>query len=607
MSDPLRLSAGVQWLAAAAGEDAPRVPRFAMAGYTGGLIRQGWSREPVVIDLAGMTIPAAVPIVAEHDYRIGAVLGQGVARVEGGELLLDGEILAQTDTAAQVVALGDRGYQWQASVGADVESHEVVPAGNTVTVNGRSFEGPVRVVRGSLLRELSILTLGADAATAVTITAGTAEEKPMTDDKQMSAEDMPTGMAAEEHGDMPTGPVESAAPTVDLKAIRDQIVIEVKNDLLKEIRASRGPAIHAGTTKPAVDDKKVMQAALCMSGGLPGVEKSFAEPVLEAAHKAHRGIGLQDVLLIAARSNGYQGPSRIRESGTLREVLKAAYSTGDIADILAATYGKFLLQGFTSVEAVWDRISVVRPVSDFKTITGVRLDGGFVYDEVGNDGKIKHADPSDDKRTLKAKTYARMSSLTRQDIINDDLGALTQVPQRLGRGGALKLNDVFWTEFLANNATAYEAKAAAAGNALSLTSLKDAVGLYRKLKDPDGNPLGITPAILLVPPELEITAAELMGSSLIHGTSGAAPSTNVLAGRYQVVSSAYLTSATTWWLCASPADLPSMEVGFLNGQRTPTVEQAEASFDTLGIEMRGYFDFGVSKGDKRAAYRMATA
>ena len=48
-------------------------------------------------------------------------------------------------------------------------------------------------------------------------------------------------------------------------------------------------------------------------------------------------------------------------------------------------------------------------------------------------------------------------------------------------------------------------------------------------------------------------------------------------------------------------------MAFLNGQRQPTVESADADFDTLGIQVRGYFDFGVSKGDKRAAYRMATA
>ena len=50
-----------------------------------------------------------------------------------------------------------------------------------------------------------------------------------------------------------------------------------------------------------------------------------------------------------------------------------------------------------------------------------------------------------------------------------------------------------------------------------------------------------------------------------------------------------------------------MEVGFLNGQRSPIVEQAEASFDTLGIEVRGYYDFGVSKAEPRSCYRMATS
>ena len=79
-----------------------------------------------------------------------------------------------------------------------------------------------------------------------------------------------------------------------------------------------------------------------------------------------------------------------------------------------------------------------------------------------------------------------------------------------------------------------------------------------------------------------------------------------------VANPTYLTTAgtasqSTWWLVANPNDIAAMEVGFLNGQRQPTVEQADADFDTLGIQVRGYFDFGVSKGESRAAYRMANA
>jgi hypothetical protein len=170
------------------------------------------------------------------------------------------------------------------------------------------------------------------------------------------------------------------------------------------------------------------------------------------------------------------------------------------------------------------------------------------------------------------------------------------------------MNKVFWAEFEASNATYFEKATAGAGNALGLTSLKAAASAYRKLKDPDGNPLGVSPALLLVPPELEIEAAELMGGGLlITGENKTLTNVNVLAGRYRVVSSAYLASATTWWLMANPGDLNAMEVLFLNGQRTPTVEQAEADFDTLGIAVRGYHDFGVAKGEPKAAYRMATA
>jgi hypothetical protein len=140
---------------------------------------------------------------------------------------------------------------------------------------------------------------------------------------------------------------------------------------------------------------------------------------------------------------------------------------------------------------------------------------------------------------------------------------------------------------------------------LSIAGLKEAVNLFRKLVDPDGNPIAVRPSVLVVPPELEITAAEIMGSALIQsGATGGQPSTNVFAGRYQVVGSAYLTNAADYYLLASPADLPVMEVAFLNGVQSPIVETAEADFNTLGVQMRGYFDFGVAKAEYLAGVKM---
>ena len=601
-----RMTLAADFSVAAAADGAQ--PTFRLVAYTGAPIRQGWSRNALVLDLAGMDLSnQSIPILFGHDASLESVVGQATSvQSDGSQLIVEGTVLGVSDTAQRVLELARRGMKFQASVGADVGRIENIQAGESVAVNNRQFAGPVSIVRGSALRETSIVLMGADGATSASIAA---QEVSMADNATQTPDEVKSSAEATAPVAVETKPeVKAAEPAIDKEALVKEIRDRVQAELLDGLRASRpaAPAVHV-VAKPDVNDVKAVTAALCMAGGLSTVEKDFDERTLEAAHKRSRSIGVQEVLIEAAKANGYDGPARIRD-GNLREVIKAAFATHLISNVLSATYGKFLLNGYLAVESTWDMISSVRSVSDFKTVTGVRVNGGFDFEEVAGDGELKSADASDDTRTIKAKTYGRISSLTRQDIINDDLGALTILPTRLGRGAALKLNSVFWSEFESSNATFYSKETAAAGNALSLSSLKTATTSYRKLTDPDGKPLGVTPRMLLVSPENEITAAELMsGSLLITGENSTRANVNVLAGRYQVVSSSYLSSASTWWLVANPADLPAMEVAFLNGVRVPTVEQAEADFNVLGVQMRGYFDFGVAKAESRGAYRMATA
>ena len=593
-------------------------PKFSLVGYTGRAIRQAWSRTPLVVDLAGMdTTSQPIAVMLGHQYDMDHAVGQAYEAVNSGsDLTVATEVIGESHEVAKAVNLARKGWKFQASIGADVGRIENIAAGESVEVNGRQFAGPISVVRASTLREVSIVLFGADAATSAAIAAEAndggfhmadhANQKP--DEVKASAEATAKVAVEAKAPEAVTPP----APPVDVAAIKaellEQLRKEVKAEALADIRADRpaAPAVHV-VAKPAETDEMLV-ASICMAGNLPGVEKQFGERTLEAAHK-RRNMGLQEMLLRAAKANGYQGDAYKLTDGNLRDVLKASFgsSTHSIANVVGTAYGKFLLNGYTSVESVWDRISMIRPVSDFKAVTGVRVNGGFVFEEVGPAGELKSAEATDEARSFGAKSYGRISAISRRDIINDDLGALTVVPTRLGRGAALRFNTNFWTEFQASNATYFEKATAGAGNAFSLTSLKAAVAAYRKVNDADGNPLGVNPSILLLPPELEIAGAEAMGSALVHGTSGAAPSTNVLAGRYQVVSSVYLSSASTWWLVANPGDLNAMEVLFLNGNRNPVVEQAEADFDTLGIQVRGYFDFGVAKGEPKSCYRMATA
>jgi phage head maturation protease len=179
----LNIESAVEFVTAEAGEGMPSQPKkFAIEAYTGSAIRQGWSAEPIVIDLAGMKFKQKIPIVMGHEYTMASILGQATSvRAENGRLYVEGEILADSELAKQVTALAEKGFAWQASVGADVMRHQKIAAGESTTVNGQTFMGPIRIVKASRLREVSFVTLGADDATSARIAAEEAEESSMAD------------------------------------------------------------------------------------------------------------------------------------------------------------------------------------------------------------------------------------------------------------------------------------------------------------------------------------------------------------------------------------------------------------------------------------------
>ena len=597
----INLNSGVEFLQAAEGDSAPAGKKFRIVAYTGAPIRQGWSREPVVIDMAGMQLPATVPVVVGHDYALGSIVGQGRPFIEAGQIIVEGEILADNENARQVAALGAAGYQFQASVGADVRRHQKIDAEGVTTVNGTAHIGPVRVVKASSLREVSFVTLGADAATSVAIAAEADEEFSMADNANQTPTEEPVTAAVEATASVAV----ETKPEVDHAEVIASLTQKVSN--MEKLLATRderpaAPAIHMA--QPTSRSPEVIEAAFALQGNLPNVEKQYDAKTLEAAGKIQRTTSLGEVLISAAEEGGYTGSRRI-SAATLRPILAAAWATHSISGILSATVNKFLLAGFNGVESSWRSISSVRSVNDFKALTSYRLNGGMKFEKVAPGGELKNAAVSDESRTISAETYGIMTSVTRNDLINDDLGALTAVPQRIGRGGGLKLNSVFWASFQDDSTfftTGRGNKKTTAG-ALSLSNLKAIATLFRKLKDPDGNPVAVEPRVLLVPSDIELSAAEIMGSALLVGGSSAGPNVNVLAGRYQVVSTSYLSSAEDYYLLASPADMPVMEVAFLNGVQSPIVETAEADFNTLGVQMRGYFDFGVAKAEYLAGVK----
>ena len=630
----LDLTASPTWLEAAQG-DKPALPGFSMVGYTGAPMNLMWWDAPVVVDLAGMKVRSqALPIRRGHDS--GRVVGHTESvSVENGQVTAKGVISFKTADAQEIVDAAKNGFPWQASIGASVGKTEFIQAGSQVTVNGKLLDGPLNVVRASSLDEISFVDIGADRNTSVRVAAKEMEkEKPKEDESVKTQAELEAEAAK-----VAAAEAEKTAAPEPVLALRAQVALEHKriNAVLKaagknsgiaekavgegwdlnrtelEVLRAERPATPGIVVRHEVPTADVLEASVALSGGLPGVEKKYKPEVLEAASRLfRRQMGLQELLLEGARAQGYSGRSFRSD---MRGVLEAAFSTLSLPGILSNVMNKFLLQGFDGVEGTWRAIAATRNVRDFKQVSSYRLSGGMEYEEVSPDGELKHGELGEQTFHNQAKTYGKMFSITRQDLINDDLVALTQVPMRIGRGAALKLNKVFWTEFLDDAAffTAgnknLESTAAGAFGIDGLTLIEQ---MFLDQVDPDGNPLAVTPAILLVPNALSVSAAQAMRSTELRSESetGKYPTLNPHAGKFEVVRSSYLNNSAipggsdkAWYLLARPADLAVIEVAFLNGQETPIVESAAADFDTLGIQVRGYHDFGVAKQEPRAGIK----
>jgi phage major head subunit gpT-like protein len=377
------------------------------------------------------------------------------------------------------------------------------------------------------------------------------------------------------------------------------------------IRAERpaAPAIHGSTRDQG---PQVIEAAFARTAGLQNLETHYQPAVLEASDRI-RGLSIGELLIQAAAQNGYSGRQRITD-GNLREVLRAAFSTHTLTTLLTSLGHKLLLDGFNAIPQTWREVAATQAVNDFKTMTLYRMTSDLEYEEVGPGGEIPHGTVGQESYDIQAKTYGKMLAITRQDIINDDLGAFGALRTKFAIGQAVKMSKVIWAAWLtARNAGTFWT--AARGNLVTTAPLGEA-GLdkaekaFLDMTGPDGQHMALSPDRIIVPTALGATARKWFISQEMRDTTASTKTAtgNIYQNRFTPVvvpelglSSFTGYSATTWHMACNPAILASILVGLLYGNEAPTIESAEADFSTLGIQFRAYHDFGCSMSEWRAS------
>jgi hypothetical protein len=688
-----------------AGKRDHATPRFRMVAYTGGVMRIAGFPHPVVVDLEGLAIDRQdIPVRLDHNPRQGVGHTQRVviersSGVGGGQVIAEGLISRDTSWARDVAKSGVNGFPWQASIGAAVVDAEFIPNGQRVTVNGKTFNGPVHVVRRAVLKEISFVDSGADPATSAQIAAQNSTQKEpdsmaaindstdhVTDRDQST--DTHDDIAATQAGAATTAPAPGSADvqassqdsagsadagttatpaTIQAAAtasgaagasganesvqqMRRQMAAEMRRvEAIRKICAGKFLAVEAQAIEEGWDESRtelhilrasrpqvsasstnarsaglrgrgpqVFEAVALMASGLPNsrIEAMYDEPIIEAADKL-RGVGIQEFCELAC---GQQLPRYRRDASGW---LQAAFSTTSLPGILSNIANKMLLEGYNYVEDTWRRIAKIASVNDFKEHTRYRMTGSFRFEQVGPDGELKHGKLDEQKFGQKAETHGIMFALTRQMIINDDMGAFTDIPRQIGMGAGESIADAVWGLWLKNPvqddghgffSVNHKNYAEGVDTALTIDGVTAAEILFGEQVKPNGRPLGIQPTLLLVPTALKVPAQLLMTSPQVNETTTAnkpKPASNPHVGKYEVVSSTYLSntsfpgaSSKAWYLLTDPNRLPAIEIAFLNGVDRPTVEKTDADFSTLGVQFRGFIDVGVREQDFRGALKM---
>ena len=132
-----------------------------------------------VIALDSTKVNAPLPRLLEH-VREAIVGSVTAATVAGHALTVSGRLFSDLagSPAETVARLAMRGAPYQMSVGLFGCNEQIVLAGQSVNVNGRTFPGPIVVLRNGRMRDCSVVTLRAEYGATVAVFSGSAGARP---------------------------------------------------------------------------------------------------------------------------------------------------------------------------------------------------------------------------------------------------------------------------------------------------------------------------------------------------------------------------------------------------------------------------------------------
>jgi ATP-dependent protease ClpP protease subunit len=368
---------------------------------------------------------------------------------------------------------------------------------------------------------------------------------------------------------------------------------QAKDKLLAKLGAGTEPSapsanpnthIHAGNGNIVGDS---VRNAIEARVGLIAIESGnqfsgMSLMELARASLQHRGVGVSGM-----DRNGIVG-------------MAFTHSSSDFGNLLADVARKSMLKGLTEAPETFQQWTGKGNLTDFRPAKRVDLTSFPNLDKVAEGAEYTYGTVGDRGEQIVLATYGKLFSITRQAVINDDLSAMTRVPQIMGRAAIRTVADLVYAVLTGNPAMSdgkalfhADHKNLLSAAALSIARIDEAKSKMRLQKDGKAN-LDIRPAFLLTPVALESTARALLAAEF----DPSMPNANVpnpVRGIVEVIADPRLddASATTTYMTASAGMYDTIEVAYLDGNDQPYLEQQQG-FTVDGAAFKVRIDAGVA-------------
>lgn len=329
--------------------------------------------------------------------------------------------------------------------------------------------------------------------------------------------------------------------------------------------------------------REVLADGLCLRSAV-----AIKNPV--AGSDKARYMSVRDIAIELLERDGVKD-ARMMDPG---EIFKRALTTSSsLSAVFDNVAHKSLAVGYPEADMTYKAWTNVGTLTDFKDATVYQISAAGEPKKIPEGGEFSNTKITAGKVTRKLETYGEGFTYTREMFIDDDLSVLTTVPRKINQAFERYKNYMCYQVLINGNYSTSHKTLLGTGTGITTDGLSNMKKLMKQQTDISSKAkLNLKPAFLLVPSALETVALQMIRSTT--DPNGAISGiTNIFMNSMAVISDAELdVSDIAFYMATARGAVEGVEVDYLNGVQTPTLETAP-SFEVLGWKMRIYEDFGI--------------